>query len=320
MHLGFLVFDGVQALDLFGPMDAFEEANNIRKEQGKRYETVLVSHDGGSVLTSGGVRIEAHQSISDCPPLHTLIIPGGEGTRAADFPIDAIEWIKLKSPRLQRYGSICTGLFVLARTGLLDGQTVTTHWAHAEDAQALFPKLKIVPDALYQTSGKVFSAAGVTAGIDLALALIETDLGPSAAADVARHLIVFVKRPGDQRQFSSVLQTQVRATDEFADLVAWIADNLQADLSSYALAERVGLGERQFRRRFATLMGETPTQYIERMRIEVASQSLRDAQGSIEQVAFDVGYASADTFRRAFERFFGVSPTAYRERFGRLVT
>lgn len=315
--IGFLVFDGIQALDLFGPLDAFQEANDNSVGSTKHYELILVSHDGGSVLTSSGVRIEAHRSIKNCPSLHTLIVAGGEGTRAPDFPADVIQWIKQTAPGLQRYGSICTGLYILAQTGLLNGQTVTTHWRHTEDAQDRFPELKVVPDALYLTTGKVFSAAGVTAGIDLALALIENDLGPSIAADVARHLVVFVKRPGDQRQFSSILQTQMRASDDFADLVAWIANNLRSDLSSFELAERVGLSERQFRRRFANHMGETPTQYIERVRIETASQSLRNERASIEQIALDVGYASSDTFRRAFERFLGVSPTAYRERFGR---
>lgn len=207
----------------------------------------------------------------------------------------------------------------MTKTGLLNGQTVTTHWHHAEDAQAQFRKLTIVADELYLTSGKVFSAAGVTAGIDLALALIEDDLSPSASADVARHLVVFLKRPGDQRQFSTILQTQMRATNDFADLAAWIADNLRADLSSFALAERIGLSEGQFRRRFAKLMGETPTQYIERVRIEIASQSLREGQATIEQVAYDVGYANSGTFRHAFERFLGVPPSVYRERFGRLM-
>lgn len=319
--IGFLVFDGVQALDLFGPIDAFQEANdNPTIGSRKHYEVVVVSHDGGPVVTSSGVRIEAHQSIKNCPALHTLIVPGGEGTRNPDFPTDAINWIKRTAPHLQRYGSICTGLYILARTGLLNGQTVTTHWRHIEDAQDRFSELTVVPDALFLNSGKVFSAAGVTAGIDLALALIENDLGPSTAADVARHLVVFVKRPGDQRQFSSMLQTQMRANDDFAELIAWIADNLQADLSSFTLAERVGLSERQFRRRFAKLMGETPTQFIERMRLETASQSLRNGRTAIEQVALEVGYASSDTFRRAFERSLGVTPSAYRERFGRIAT
>lgn len=315
-RIGYLVFDGLQALDLFGPMDAFEEANSLLPDNKHHYEQVLVAADGQSVAMSNGVRIEPHVTLADCPPLHTLIVPGGAGTRAPSFPDIAIDWIRAAAPALQRYGSICTGLYVLARTGLLDGHEVTTHWFHTDDVQQRYPALSVVPDALFLKSGKVFTAAGVTSGIDLALALIEEDLGPSMASSVAKHLVVFLKRPGGQKQFSTVLERQALADDDYADLIAWIADNLTADLSSLALADRLAVSERQFRRRFVQLTGETPTQHIERMRIEAATEILVTGHTPVEVIAANVGYNKTDTFRRAFERFFGISPSAYRERFG----
>lgn len=318
--IGFLAFDDMQGLDLLGPLEAFEEANQQIGGQHRLYETLIITRDGKPVVSSTGVTVGAHKSIRNCPPLHTLVIAGGAGARIEKFPFDVLYWIENETPRLKRIGSICTGLFVLARTGLLDGRRVTTHWHHVEEARAKFPNIDVVSDALFLRQGKFFTAAGVTAGIDLALSLIEEDHGPSAASEVARHLVVFFKRPGDQRQYSSVLQHQTEAADEFANLVAWIADNLSADLSSYALAERVGLGERQFRRRFAKVFGETPTKRIERIRIESACNWLITERSTVERIAEVVGYQSSDTFRRVFERLCGVTPSEYRSRFGRAAT
>ncbi|MEM9055851.1 MAG: GlxA family transcriptional regulator [Pseudomonadota bacterium] len=315
-RIGFLAFDGFQGLDLIGPLEAFEEANQLPGSTRRPYQTVVVTRDGEPAVADSGITLCAHASIDDCPPLHTLIIAGGAGARRMDFPQAVVHWIAQSAPRLARLGSICTGLFILARTGLLDGERVTTHWQHIDEASENFPALHVVGDALFLRQGKLFTAAGVSAGIDLALALIEEDHGPAVAADVARHLVVFFKRPGDQRQYSSMLRHQTESPDEFANLVAWIADNLSADLSSPALAERVGLSERQFRRRFARVFGETPTQRIERIRMETACTWLGSERATVEQIAADLGYRSADTFRRAFERHRGVTPTEYRSRFG----
>lgn len=312
-RIGYLVFDGVQALDLFGPLDAFAEANS--QIDGARYENVVISETGGPVTTSSGVALNAHASIRDCAPIDTLIIAGGSGARAIDFSNDVIGWVSQIAPTLQRFGSICTGLFILAQTGLLAGRQVTTHWHHTREAQERFPDLEVVDDALFLREGKIFTAAGVTAGIDMALALIEDDFGPSAASLVARHLVVFVKRPGDQRQYSSILRHQTQAAGEFADLTAWIADHVADDLSSEDLAERVGLSERQFRRRFAQAFGETPTRYIERVRIETACGWLTGETQPVDAIARQAGFSNADTFRRTFERLRGVTPSEYRNRF-----
>lgn len=314
-RVGYLAFDGMQSLDLFGPMETLQEANELHAKRRPYYEHIIVSCNGRAVTTTSGARIVPHTSIAACPKLHTLIIPGGQGARAKDFRADAIAWIRQSAPRLQRVGSICTGLFILARTGLLDGLRVTTHWQHVEEARQRFPALEVTPNALFLKSDKIFTAAGVTAGIDLALSLVEEDLGPATATAVARQLVVFLKRPGDQRQFSGLLAHQTNASDEFADLIAWVADNLEADLSSFALSERVGLSERQFRRRFSQAFGETPTRYIERLRIKIARQWLESDDAPVSTIACDVGYQSVDTFRRTFERLMGVSPSTYRARF-----
>ncbi|MEM6485886.1 MAG: GlxA family transcriptional regulator [Pseudomonadota bacterium] len=315
-RIGFLAFDGFQGLDLIGPLEAFEEVNQRSGNRRRPYQTLVISQNGKPVVADTGFKLCAHTSMEECPRLHTLIIPGGAGARREDFKAEAIQWIERSASSISRLGSICTGLFILAQTGLLDGLRVTTHWKHIVEARNRFPALKVEQDALFLRQGKLFTAAGVSAGIDLALALIEEDHGPTIAADVARHLVVFLKRPGDQRQYSSVLRHQRESSDDFADLVAWIADNLSADLSSDALAERAGLSERQFRRRFAKIFGETPTQRIERIRIETASSWLGSDNASVEKIAADLGYRSADSFRRAFERHLGVSPTEYRSRFG----
>lgn len=314
-YIGYLIFDGVQALDLFGPLDAFDEANEQIDSNQAHYKNVLVSKDGAPVTMSNGAAVEAQASIHDCPSLDTLIIPGGSGARIIDFPNEVIGWIASIAPKLQRVGSICTGLFILAQTGMLDGRRVTTHWRHGREAEERFPRLTVIDDALFLREGKIFTAAGVTAGIDMALSLIEEDFGPSTASLVARHLVVFVKRPGDQRQYSSILRHQTEAAGEFADLTAWIADHVADAVSSENLAERVGLSERQFRRRFAQAFGETPTRYIERIRIETACGWLTSEMQSIDTIARETGFSSADTFRRTFERLRGVTPSEYRNRF-----
>lgn len=314
-RIGYFVFTGIQALDLFGPLEAFQEANEQIGGKRALYKNIIISEDGAAVTSSSGVTIAAHHSLRDCPPLDTLIIPGGVGARVTEFSDNLVSWIRKHAARVHRVGSICTGLFILAQTGILNGHRATTHWRHAGEAQDRFPKVTVVADDLFLREGKLFTTAGVTAGIDLALALIEDDFGPSAAADVARQLVVFVRRPGDQRQYSTTLQRQADASDEFADLAAWVADNVAGDLSSEALAERVGLSERQFRRRFAQVFGETPTRHIERMRIDAACSWLVNETLSIDRIAADAGFTSADTFRRSFERLRGVAPSEYRNRF-----
>ncbi|MEM9744185.1 MAG: helix-turn-helix domain-containing protein [Pseudomonadota bacterium] len=317
-RIGFLAFDGVQGLDLMGPLEAFEEANQLVGEDGPIYETRVITRKGQAVETASGVSLGAHHSIENCPALHTLIVSGGSGARVTPFAPDVLSWIASEAPRLKRIGSICTGLFILAQTSLLNGLRVTTHWYHVDEAQARFPHLTVAPDDIFLRHGKYFTAAGVTAGIDLALSLIEEDHGPKLASQVARHLVVFCRRPGDQRQFSNILRHQATAGDQFAELIAWVGNNLDGDLSCGALAQQVNLSERHFRRKFTKVFGETPSKRIERIRVESACEWLVSERGSIEQIAFDVGYPCVDTFRRTFERLCGCTPSAYRRRFGKV--
>lgn len=311
--IGFLLFDGLHSLDLFGPLEAFQEVNESLNRAA--YDVVLVSETGAPVQSSSGVSIAAMASIARCPSLDTLVIPGGRGAREESFSPVVLDWIRQTDAQRRRTGSVCTGLFVLARTGLVENQRVTTHWRHVEEARLRFPNLIVDAEKLFCYEDKYFTAAGVTSGIDVALALIEEDHGARVAAEIARQLVVFVRRPGDQRQFSSLLQAQVDAPDRFNDLVGYIADHLHEDLSAFALAAHVGLGERQFRRRFKKLFGETPVRYVERARLEAARNLLVGSRTSIEAIAREVGFSSADVFTRAFERSFAVSPSEYRARF-----
>lgn len=314
--IGFLVFDGIQALDLFGPFDAFAEANSSSPHSECRYELIIVSEHGKPVTTEGGVVIQTQVSIDNCPKLHTLVIPGGAGTRNEKISQRLIDWIVLTAATTKRVCSVCTGLFILARTGLLEGRAATTHWNFIDEISLLYPSINIQPDALYIKDGRFITAAGITAGIDMTLSLIEEDMGPKSASAVARMLVMFFRRPGGQNQFSSFLQQQEKSTDRFADLIAWIADNLTEDLSTRSLAARVYLGERQFTRKFKEIYGTTPSRNVERIRIDVAKDWLLSSSNSIATISQQTGFKSADSFRRSFERVNGIGPSEYRSRFG----
>ena len=314
--IGFLAFDGIQALDLFGPFDAFAEANSASPSSGCRYELIIVSEHGKPVTTESGVVIQTQVSIDNCPALHTLVIPGGAGTRNEKISQRLIDWITLTAATTKRICSVCTGLFILARTGLLDGRAATTHWNFVDEISLLYPSINIQPDALYIKDGRFITAAGITAGIDMTLSLIEEDMGPKSASAVARMLVMFFRRPGGQNQYSSFLQQQEKSTDRFADLIAWIADNLTEELSTSSLAARVYLGERQFTRKFKEVYGTTPSRNVERIRIDVAKNWLLSTSNSITTISQQTGFQSADSFRRSFERVNGIGPSEYRSRFG----
>ena len=314
--IGFLVYDGLQALDLFGPQEVFEEANKFGAGSAVEYETIIISADGAAVTTESGVVIGAHTGLRDCPPLHTLLIPGGAGSREENVPQAVVNWVKARARTVSRIGSICTGIFILARTGILDGRPVTTHWHNVEEALACFPQLRIEPDSLFVRDGSLITAAGITSGIDMALALVEEDMGAKVASAVARELVVFLRRPGGQKQFSSMLRRQAAADNRFSDLLVWIADHLTEDLSTAALAARVCLSERHFRRTFVSLFDETPAQAVERIRMEAARDWLTTSRLAVAEVSRITGFRSPDAFRRAFERLTGVNPSDYRQRFG----
>ncbi|HEX6816257.1 MAG TPA: DJ-1/PfpI family protein [Gemmatimonadaceae bacterium] len=324
-RIGFLGFDGVQALDIVGPSDAFASdafATIDRDDDDAApwvpYEVVVIGLHGRRFTSSSGLVIRADAVVPSMVSLDTLIIPGGAGLRRADATERAAQWIVSMSPRVRRVASVCTGLYGLAATGLLDGRRVASHWSAVRDIAQRYPRLHVDPDVLYIKDGRFYTSAGITAGIDLALALIEEDHGPRIALAVARELVVFLKRPGGQQQFSEPLQFQLSAADRFADLAAWVHGHLRSRLTVEVLAGRACLSVRQFARAFKRQFGVTPAEFVEEARLAEAGRRFTSAarRVSVEAVGRSVGYASEDVFRRAFERRFGVSPSQYRSRFG----
>jgi transcriptional regulator GlxA family with amidase domain len=305
------------ALDLVGPVDAFTSAE-IEEPNGQTsmcYDVVIIGLSSKPFVSESGIVFKPHKTISNAPVLDTLIIPGGRGLRVPDTQAKVAEWVKGRINRIRRVATVCTGTYGLAPTGLLDGRGVTTHWRHAPDLARRFPKLKVNPNALYLKDGKFYTGAGITAGIDLSLALIEEDFGPRVALAVARELVVYLKRPGGQEQFSEPLRFQLRSSDRFAELAAWIQGHLQHDLSAESLASRACLSPRHFSRRFKDAFGAPPAAFVEALRLGEARERLTLPDQTIESVADSVGFKSADAFRRAFERRFGIAPSNYRKNF-----
>jgi len=311
-----LGFEGVMALDLVGPFDAFTSA--VLEDNGKQsrcYEAIVIGLTQQPFVAESGVVFKPHKTIRDAPALDTLIIPGGRGLRVPQTQQVIAEWIAKRAAKTRRIATVCTGTYGLAATGLLNGRRVTTHWRHAQDLAKRFPKLKVDPNALYLQDGKFYTCAGITSGIDLSLALIEEDFGPRVALSVARELVVYLKRPGGQEQFSEPLKFQTQASDRFADLAAWMQGHLQENLSAEVLADRACLSPRHFSRRFKAAFGSTPGDFVENLRLTEARERLTLPDQTIEHVAFSVGFKSADAFRRAFERRYGLRPTNYRKHF-----
>jgi transcriptional regulator GlxA family with amidase domain len=317
LRVGLIGYDEVQALDLIGPSDAFSIATTT-DEKGKTqpcYEVVLLGLSNKSFRAESGVLFQPQTLLRNAPPLDTLIIPGGKGARIGTSSERIANWISQRAPRIRRIASVCTGIYALAPTGLLDGRKVTTHWRFANDVARRFPKLNVDHDALFLKDGPFYTAGGITASVDLALALIEEDFGPRVALAVARELVVFLKRSGGQKQYSEPLEFQINSTDRFADLASWMVEHLRSDLSLEALAERVCLSSRHFVRRFKIAFGGTPAAFVENLRLDEARRRLTERTQTIENVAASVGFNSDDAFRRSFQRRFGVKPSSYRNRF-----
>lgn len=317
-RIGLLGFDGIQALDLTGLAEAFSAAVTEENGDGPQrcYEVLVIGLTTKAfVAADSGLIYKPHVTIHTATALDTLIIPGGPGLRQPETNAKVSAWVGGHAGRIRRIGTVCTGTYGLAPTGLLDGRRVTTHWRHARDLAARFPKLKVDPDALYLRDGNFYTSAGLTAGIDLSLALIEEDFGSRVALAVARELVVYLKRPGGQEQYSEPLKFQASSTDPLADLVAWMTGHLNQDLSVEALAAKAYLGARHFSRRFKDAFGTTPATFVEEMRMGEARERLTKPNQNIESVAASVGFKSADAFRRAFERRYGITPSSYRKRF-----
>jgi transcriptional regulator GlxA family with amidase domain len=307
-------FDDVQSLDVTGPTEVFSLAD--RAAATSTYSIELVCEGGGPVRTSSGLELRPHRSLEDCRgPIDTLIVAGGIGVRDAARDERLISWIRLAARRSRRVASVCTGAFLLARAGLLDGRRATTHWDACGALARRYPTIDVDPDPIFVRDGHVYTSAGVTAGIDLALALVEEDLGARAALGVARSLVLFVRRPGGQAQFSAGLAVQAAARPGIRELQEWIADRLDDDLSVPALADRCFMSPRNFARVFAREVGTTPASYVESLRLERARMLLETTELQLDEVARRCGFGTVETLRRVFARRLGASPSHYRARF-----
>jgi transcriptional regulator GlxA family with amidase domain len=303
-----LAYDGCQLLDVTGPASVFGAANEAA---GKPvYDLRIVSADGGPVTTSSGVAL--HTAKIGGQPDTLLVAGGSRGLKAAMACPATRRWLRRVAPRARRYGSVCTGAFVLAAAGLLDGRRVATHWAHCARLAERFPAVSVDAEALYVVDGTVWTSAGVTTGIDMALALVEADLGAATANLIARHFVLYARRPGYQSQFSPMLQAQAAADAPFAALIDWMQDHLDRALDVPTLARHAGYSERSFYRRFTEATGKTPAHFVEDLRLDAARTLLANGL-SFKTIAGRVGLKSSARLGQAFERRFGMAPKLFRE-------
>ena len=313
-----LSYPGVNLIDLGGPVQVFATANRGIQAQGHAapYEIIVASEQGGALDTGAGLPIVTIP-LRDIPAgaIDTILMPGGSPDSRPMLEPALVAWIKAHAAQARRVCSVCTGAFALAATGLLDGHRATTHWQWAERLQAMFPALKVDADPIFIREGKFWTSAGVTAGMDLTLALVEQDYGHRLAVSVARDLVMFIKRPGSQSQFSVPLLAQSVAPARFAELHAWIAAHLCADLRIERLAEEAGMAPRTFARAYVAEIGRTPAKTVEMMRFEAACRALEETALPLKRIASDVGYGEEQNLRRVFLRQLRISPAQYRERF-----
>jgi transcriptional regulator GlxA family with amidase domain len=318
-----LVYAGVQSLDLTGPLEVFAGAQLLLQREGRcerGYRVSVVSGDGAPLVTSSGLTIVPDGSVAHAPaPIDTLIVAGGYGSREAALDAALIEWLARASRTARRTASVCTGAFLLARAGLLDGRRATTHWAAARELARLHPAVCVDAEPIFVRDGSVWTSAGVTAGMDLALALVEEDVDRDVALSIARHLVLFLRRPGNQSQFSAALGTRQPEREPLREAQRHAVENPAADLSVEAMATRAHMSARHFARSFRAEVGITPARYVESVRVEAARRRLEDAADPIAAVAVACGFGTAETMRRVFIRTLGVGPAEYRRRFQRAV-
>ena len=311
-----VLYEGALSLDLIGPIEAFSFARLELAAQNRRsYEIVLAAPDAGPVETVSGVRLCADKTLNALEGVDTLIVPG---MRTGDYRYresGVIEWLRAAAPGIRRIACICSGAFIGAEAGLLAGRAATTHWMDCAELRELCPTARVEENRIFVKDGGVYSSGGVTAGIDLALALIEEDFGRPLALKVARRMVLFLKRQGGQVQFSDLLQAQIRST-RFATLIDWIEEALAMPLNVERLAEKAGMSPRNFARQFEAETGASPMKYVSARRLERARLLLEDSATPLGAIARETGFSSDERLRRAFQRALGVSPRDYRDRFG----
>lgn len=315
MNIVIYVPAGVHSLEVSGPEDVFAEAN-LQSDGAARYKIRVVSERNEPILCNSGLRIMPDMTIHDPDTeIDTLLVTGRRTNPAMPPEPELLAWLRRRVPAARRYGSICTGTFILGAAGLLDGKRVTTHWACAEELAAMYPRARIEPEHIFIRDGNLVTSGGLTAGIDHALALVEEDHGKALAFAVARRLVMFLKRPGGQSQFSMQIETQIAAATPIQRCQAWVRDNLQSDLSVAKLAGRAGMSARNFARAFRQETGMTPARFVENTRLTAAQHMLADSNLSIQKIAILSGHYSSDRLRRVFLRRLGVTPANYRARF-----
>jgi transcriptional regulator GlxA family with amidase domain len=316
-HVVVLGFDDAQLLDITGPAQVFATASEMAEGEAEpAYRITVASLAGGPVVTSSGVVILSEPLARIRPDsIDTLLVSGGAGVDAAAQDARVIDWVRKMSAKARRTCSVCTGAFILAAVGLLSGKRAVTHWRSCGELSRRYPDILVEPDPIFVEDGKVWTSAGVTAGIDLALALVERDLGRRIALQVAQRLVVFLKRPGGQSQFSAALEAQSSDDGDFADLHDWMADHLDADLRVETLADRTGMSVRNFARLYRARTGTTPAKAVAAMRVEAARAMLEESNAQVSEVARRCGYGDEEAMRRAFIRGLGIAPGRYRNRF-----
>lgn len=318
-QIAIVAYPGVQSLDVTGPLEVFAGAQRLidatsRGERG--YRVCVLSRDGQPLATSSGLGLIPHAPLRSAPrPIDTLIVAGGNGHVDAAADSELVDWIARASSKARRTASVCTGAFLLARAGLLDGRRATTHWASALELQRLHPRVRVDAEPIFVRDGPVWTSAGVTAGMDLALALVEEDLDADAALEIARHLVLFLRRPGNQSQFSATLAAQRAEREPLREIQRALLEDVAGDHSVEAMAARAHMSPRHFARAFRAETGVTPARHVERVRLEAARRRLEDTGEPIAAIAAGCGFGTAETMRRAFLRTLQVGPAEYRRRF-----
>jgi transcriptional regulator GlxA family with amidase domain len=319
-RIAVVAFPGAEVLDVTGPLEVFSQAAQMlgtgRAQAEPAYRVEVLARRGGPLPMSSGIRLVADRAVGEVRGgIDTLLVAGGRGTPAALADELLLAWIRRMARRVRRLASVCSGTFLLAEAGVLDGRRATTHWEVCGELARRYPRVIVEGDPIFVRDGNIYSSAGVTAGMDLALALVEEDHGRNVALRVARQLVLFLKRPGGQSQFSAQLAVQAADREPLRALQAWIADHLAEDLAIPALARRAAMSERNFARVFAREVGTTPARFVERARIEAARRRLEESSDGLDEIAGQCGFASAEILRRAFLRVVRVAPSAYRLRF-----
>lgn len=307
MLVAVLIFPDFQLLDAAGPITVFEAAG--RETAPPAYRLRVIARAAGPVTSSSGVQLIA-EAFSDDPP-DTLIVTGGWGTRQASTCAETLAFVRSACGRARRTVSVCSGAFILAASGLLDGRRATTHWARAAEFARAYPQIRVEPDQIFIRDGAVWTSAGITAGIDLALALVAEDMGEGVAKRAAQQLVVYHRRPGGQSQFSTLLEVD-RPGSRFSPLLAWARERLDEILSVERLADRAAMSTRHFARAFTAETGMTPAKAIEHLRLEASRERIESGSEPIERVAECTGFGDPERMRRAFIRAFGQPPQALR--------